>query len=288
VTSSDEIDARRHEFRRLHEAGCFVMPNPWDVGSARYLQHLGFPAVATTSGGMAFARGLPDDGGAVPVDAVIDHCAEIVGGVSVPVNADFQSGYADDPDGVAANVVRCAGTGVAGLSIEDIDVSRTSGPLYPLEQAVERVRAARAALDGGGSAGDVLLTARTEAYLMGVDEPQAVALERLPAFAEAGADVLYAPGVARPDDIAALVAAVAPKPVNVLVSPAMGLSVADVAALGVRRISVGSALARKAWAGFVSAATELAERGSFSGLGGGTPHSELDDLFSRSGVSDER
>jgi 2-methylisocitrate lyase-like PEP mutase family enzyme len=285
VTSSDEIDARR-EFRRLHETGCFVMPNPWDVGSARYLQHLGFPAVATTSGGMAFARGLPDDGGAVPVDAVIDHCAEIVGGVSVPVNADFQSGYAGDPDGVAANVVRCAATGVAGLSIEDIDVSRASGPLYPLDQAVERVQAARAALDH--SASDVLLTARTEAYLMGVDEPQAVALERLPAFAAAGADVLYAPGAARPDDIAALVAAVAPRPVNVLVSAAMGLSVADVAALGVRRISVGSALARKAWAGFVEAATELAERGSFGGLAGGTPHSELDDLFSRSGVPGER
>jgi 2-methylisocitrate lyase-like PEP mutase family enzyme len=279
MPSTDEIDARRTAFRRLHESGCFVLPNPWDVGTARYLQHLGFPALATTSGGFAFSRGLPDTDEAVPIDLVLEHVTEIVGATGLPVNADFQSGYAPDADGVGANVLRCAATGVAGLSIEDLS-GDPAAPLYPLDVAVDRVRAARAALDGapGGDA-QVLLTARTECYLVGVDDPLAVARERLAAFAEAGADVLYAPGVTAPDEIGELVAAVAPRPVNLLVSGDIGLSVADVAALGVRRISVGSALARTAWGGVVRAATALAEQGSFAGLDGAAPYGELNRLF---------
>jgi 2-methylisocitrate lyase-like PEP mutase family enzyme len=279
MPSSDEIDARRTEFRKLHESGCFVLPNPWDVGTARYLQHLGFPALATTSGGFAFSRGLPDTDAAVPLDLVLAHVTEIVGATALPVNADFQSGFAPDADGVAANVLRCAATGVAGLSIEDLGGDATA-PLFPLEVAVDRVRAARAALDGApGSDAQVLLTARTECYLVGVDDPLAVARERLTAFAEAGADVLYAPGVTAPDEIRALVDAVAPRPVNLLVSGDIGLSVDDLAALGVRRISVGSALARAAWGGVVRAATALAERGSFAGLDGGAPYRDLNRLF---------
>jgi 2-methylisocitrate lyase-like PEP mutase family enzyme len=279
MPSSDEIDARRTEFRKLHESGCFVLPNPWDVGTARYLQHLGFPALATTSGGFAFSRGLPDTDAAVPIDLVLEHVTEIVGATGLPVNADFQSGYAPDADGVAANVVRCAATGVAGLSIEDLS-GDGAAPLHPLDVAVDRVRAARAALDGApGRDAQVLLTARTECYLVGVDDPLAVALERLTAFAEAGADVLYAPGVTAPDEIRALVGAVAPRPVNLLVSGDIGRSVDDLAALGVRRISVGSALARAAWGGVVRAATALAERGSFAGLDGGAPYRDLNRLF---------
>jgi 2-methylisocitrate lyase-like PEP mutase family enzyme len=280
MPSSDEIDARRAEFRRLHESGCFVLPNPWDTGTARYLEHLGFPALATTSGGFAFREGLPDTGVAVPVDLVLDHVAEIVGATGLPVNADFQSGYAPEPDGVAANVRRCAATGVAGLSIEDLPDEPGAG-LYPLDIAVERVRAARAALDRSpGSDSQVLLTARTECYLVRVDDPLGTALERLPAFAEAGADVLYAPGVTAPDEIRAIVETVAPKPVNLLVPGDIGLSVDDVAALGVRRISVGSALNRAAWGGFVRAATTLAEQGSFAAFdGGGISYAELNRLF---------
>jgi 2-methylisocitrate lyase-like PEP mutase family enzyme len=278
--SPDAIAARRDEFHRLHESGCFVMPNPWDPGTAHYLQHLGFKALATTSAGFAFGRALPDTGSAVPAALVVDHVADVVGATDLPVNADFQSGYAPDPEGVAANVLRCAATGAAGLSIEDQPDER-GAPLYPLDQAVERVRAARAALDGApGSDGRVLLTARTEGYLVGLDDPLANALERLPAFAEAGADVLYAPGVFAPDDIRAIVAAVAPKPVNLLVPGDVGLSVAAVADLGVRRISLGSGLNRVAWNAFVQAATTLAEEGSFASFGrGGVSHGDLDRLF---------
>ena len=283
MPSPDALAARRAEFRRLHESGCFVMPNPWDPGTARYLQHLGFPALATTSAGFAFGRGLPDTGSAVPVDAVLDHAAEIAGATDLPVNVDFQSGYAADPEGVAANVLRCAATGVAGLSIEDLPDEPTGPePLYPLDEAVARVRAARAALDRApGSDGQVLLTARTEAYLVGVDDPLAVALERLPAFAEAGADVLYAPVVvADPHDVRAIVAAVAPKPVNLLVPGDVGLSVDDVAALGVRRISLGSGLNRVAWNAVDRAVRKLAEEGSFAGFDrGGISHHDLDQLF---------
>jgi 2-methylisocitrate lyase-like PEP mutase family enzyme len=280
MPSPDALAARRADFRQLHESGCFVLPNPWDPGTARYLQHLGFPALATTSAGFAFSRALPDVGSALPVDLVLDHVADIVAATDLPVNADFQSGYAPDPEGVAANVLRCAATGVAGLSIEDQPDER-GAPLYPLDRAVERVRAARAALDGAPDRDDqVLLTARTECYLVGADDPLGTALERLPAFAEAGADVLYAPGVFAPDEIRAIVEAVAPKPVNLLVPGDVGVTVDDVAALGVRRISLGSGLNRVAWDAFVRAATALAEEGSFGAFTrGGVSHGDLDRLF---------
>lgn len=287
MPSPDAIAARRAGFRKLHESGCFVLPNPWDPGTARYLQHLGFAALATTSAGFAFSRGLPDSGAAVPVDLVLDHVADIVGATDLPVNADFQSGYAADAEGVAANVLRCAARGVAGLSIEDVpdapgDSDDAGTGLYPLDEAVERVRAARRALDGApGSDGQVLLTARTECYLVGVDDPLGTALERLPAFAAAGADVLYAPGVTAPDEIRSIVEAVAPKPVNLLVSgDEAGLSVADAAGLGIRRISLGSGLNRVAWGAFVRAATTLAEQGSFADFPrGGVSHGDLHRLF---------
>jgi 2-methylisocitrate lyase-like PEP mutase family enzyme len=281
MPSSDAIAARREEFRRLHGSGCFVLPNPWDAGTARYLQHLGFPALATTSAGFAFTLALPDTGASVPVDLVLEHVADIVGATGLPVNADFQSGYAPEPEDVAENVRRCAATGVAGLSIEDLP-DDPGAALYPLDRAVERVRAARAALDGAaGSDSQVLLTARTECYLMRVDDPLGTALERLPAFAAAGADVLYAPGVTAPDEIRAIVGAVAPKPVNLLVAGDIGLAVDDVAALGVRRISVGSALNQAAWAGFARAATTLAEQGSFADFEHtGISYAELYRLFS--------
>jgi 2-methylisocitrate lyase-like PEP mutase family enzyme len=277
--TADEIAARRAEFRRLHASGCFVMPNPWDAGSAVYLRKLGFPALATTSAGMAFAQGLPDSDTAVPLELVLSHTTDLVAATDLPVNCDFQSGYAVAPDEVAANVVSCAATGAAGLSIEDLSSldGRSDSPLHPLDLAVERIRAARAALDG--AAPDVLLTARSECYLAGVDEPFAVARERLVAFAEAGADVLYAPGVRDPDQIGALVEAVAPKPVNLLVPGDVGVSVDDVAALGVRRISVGSALVGAAWGGFDRAARALADQGSFAGFAGALHHPQINALF---------
>ena len=260
-------------FRELHESGCFVMPNPWDAGSARFLHSLGFPALASTSAGMAFARGLPDEVKALPRDLVLEHVRELVQATPLPVNADFQNGYADAPEDVAANVRLCAATGVAGLSVEDA-TGDGKAPLYPRALAVERVRAAHEALRGTG----VLLTARCEAFLVGQPDAARVALDRLAAFAEAGADVLFAPGVRDPAIIAALVKAVAPRPVNLLVS-SPGLTVAQVAALGVRRISVGSALSRVAWAGFMKAARTLRDEGSFDGLAGATGFAELNALF---------
>ena len=233
------------DFRALHESGCFVLPNPWDVGSAVYLQHLGFKALATTSAGFAFTQGLPDSVSAVPRDMMLAHIREVVEATPLPVNADFQTGYADEPEGVAANVALCIATGVAGLSIEDA-TGDSAQPLYELDLAIERIRAARAAIDASGI--PVVLTARCEAWLVGQPDPLRVSLERLTKFAEAGADCLYAPGVREPDEIAAIVKAVSPKPVNVLVSaPNPALSVSRLADLGVRRISVGSALARVAW-----------------------------------------
>ncbi|HXU46698.1 MAG TPA: isocitrate lyase/phosphoenolpyruvate mutase family protein [Thermoanaerobaculia bacterium] len=267
-------------FRALHESGCFVLPNPWDAGSALYLEHLGFKALATTSAGMAFARGLPDSVDAVSRDAMLGHVREIVEATPLPVNADFQTGYADEPEGVAANVTACVATGVAGLSIEDA-TGNEAAPLYERALAVERIRAARAAIDAGGSG--VVLTARCEAWLVRHPDAHRVALDRLAAFAEAGADCLYAPGVREPEQIAAIVREVAPRPVNVLVSaPAPGLSVAQLADLGVRRISVGSALARVAWGGFIRAARDLAA-GSFEGLAGAASFAELEALFGRRG-----
>jgi 2-methylisocitrate lyase-like PEP mutase family enzyme len=264
-------------FRALHASGCFVVPNPWDVGSALFLEGLGFPALATTSAGFAFSRGLPDTVSAVPRDLMLAHVTEIVGATRLPVTADFQAGYAADPDGVAANVARCAATGVAGLSIEDA-TGDPEAPLYESRSAVERIRAARAAVDASGSG--AVLTARCEAYLVGLPDARRVALERLVLYAGAGADCLFAPGVRESDAIEEIVKAVAPKPVNVIVSaPSPALTVSRLRDLGVRRVSVGSALARAAWGGFMRAARTLAESGSFDDLAGAASFAELNALF---------
>jgi len=266
--------SHRAAFRALHESGCFVIPNPWDVGTVRALEELGFPALATTSAGHSYSRGLPDALDALPVDDVLRHVAEIVDAANVPVNADFQSGYGADPDSVAANVRRCVEVGVAGLSIED---ARDGASLFELSEAVERIGAARAAIDGSGE--DVLLTGRAECFLVGHPEPLRESIRRLEAYAEAGADVLYAPRAQERDDIRAIVEAVDPKPVNVLVSANTGLTVADLAALGARRVSVGSALARAAWGAFLRAAEGIARDGDFSGLEGAAAFADLNDLF---------
>lgn len=270
------VEARRAAFRRLHAEGCFVMPNPWDVGTARYLQHLGFPALATTSAGVAFSRGVPDAAWAVPVEAMLEHVAGVVAATDVPVNADFESGYAHDPDGVAVNVARCVGTGVAGLSIEDAS-GDPGAPLYEIDRAVARIEAARAAIDASG--GDVMLTARAECFVVGHPDPLPESLRRLEAYAAAGADVLYAPGPRDPEAIAAIVRAVAPRPVNVLVSTPIGLTVEDLTALGVRRISLGSALARAAWGAVDRVARALAEAGDFAGLADAQPFGDLNEFF---------
>jgi 2-methylisocitrate lyase-like PEP mutase family enzyme len=267
---------RRTAFRQLHEKGCFVIPNPWDAGSARYLRHLGFPALATTSSGFGLTLGLPDSEWAVPRDLVLQHVAKIVASVDLPVNADFEGGYAHDPAGVAANVRLCVDTGVAGLSIEDATGDREH-PLYDLELAVERIAAARAAIDASGTS--VMLTARAECFLVGHANALEESLRRLRAYASAGADVLYAPGLTTREQIEAIVQAAHPKPVNVLMGTYAGLTVADLSAMGVRRISVGSSLARSAWTGFIRAAKGLAEQGSFEGFRDLVPYRELNDFF---------
>jgi 2-methylisocitrate lyase-like PEP mutase family enzyme len=273
--------ARRHAFRALHARGCFVIPNPWDVGSARYLQHLGFPALATTSAGFAFSQGLPDSGDDVVLsrDRNLAYIAAITAAVDLPVSADFMSGYGMTPEDVAESVTRCVATGVAGLSIEDA-TGNASSPLYDLPIAVERVRAARQAIDQSGPTGkDVLLTARAECYHVGHPDPFRESVRRLQAYAAAGADVLFAPGPQNPAEIKALVQAVAPKPLNLLVVRDIGLSVGEIAALGVRRISVGGALALAAWTGFMRAAQILRSEGSFAGLAGLVPYPEINGLF---------
>jgi len=267
------IADKRRTYRKLHEQGCFVIPNPWDVGSARYLQHLGFKALASTSAGFAFAQGLPD--AEVPRDMMLAHLRELVSATDVPVNADFEGGYADDPDEVAANVRLGVETGVAGLSIED-STGDKDRPLYDFDLAVARMRAARAAIDKAG--GDVILTGRSEGFLVGrpdLDET----IRRLKAYAAAGADCLYAPGLRTRELIDAVVKAVAPKPVNVIISAPLGLTVADLAALGARRISVGSGLSRVAWGAFMRAAKELAEQGRFDAFAGTASHAELNAFF---------
>ena len=265
------IAERRETFRKLHDSGCFAIPNPWDIGTAKYLQHLGFKAIATSSAGFAFSQGLPDNG--VPRDVMLAHIRELVEATDIPVNADFENGYADDPDALFANVRLCIETGVAGLSIED-STGKKEKPLYEIDQAVERIRAARAAIGESG----VILVGRAECFL--VRQPDFdEALRRLTAYAEAGADCLYAPGISRREQIAALVAALAPKPVNLLVSGPIGLTMDDCAALGVRRVSVGSGLARAAWGGFIQAAKELAEAGRFDGFARATSHGELQEFF---------
>jgi 2-methylisocitrate lyase-like PEP mutase family enzyme len=283
--AQSDFTARRAAFRKLHESGCFVIPNPWDAGTARYLQHLGFQALATTSSGFAFSRGLPDDDDAAPRDLVLGHIAEIVAVSELPVNADFKSGYARQPEGVAENVRLCVETGVAGLSIED-SRGDDRAPLYDLPVAVERIKAARVAIDESGAG--VLLTARAECYLVGHPDPLRESIRRLQAYAEAGADVLYAPGPREREDIQAIVAAVRPKPVNVIMSSNTGLRVADLAEMGVRRISVGSALARAAWSSFIRAAKAMAEEGSFAGLDGSVSFSELNAFFRGDHASEPR
>ncbi len=265
------------EFRALHESGCFVLPNPWDVGSAVYLQHLGFKALATTSAGFAFAKGLADGPAAVSLDLTLEHFREIAATTSLPVNADFQNGYADEPEGVAENVGLCIATGVAGLSIED-STGKRDQPLCDFDLAVERIKAARGAIDASGIS--VVLTARCEAWLVGDSDPLRTSLDRLVAFAGAGADCLYAPGVSHPEDITAIVKAVSPKPINVLVSTHnCALTVSQLADLGVRRISVGGALARVAWGAFIRATKDMQDNGSFNAFASAAPHGELNDLF---------
>jgi 2-methylisocitrate lyase-like PEP mutase family enzyme len=242
-----DLKAKRAAFRALHEKGCFVLPNPWDIGSVRRLEKLGFKALASTSAGMAWTLGLED--GEVALDDALSHLRLLCGATDLPVNADFEAGFADDPKEVAANVRLACDTGVAGLSIED----RTGRDLYPLPLAADRIRASRDAIDQAGA--DVVLVGRSEGFLVGRSDIDAT-IERLVAYAAAGADCLYAPGIRDPGHIGAVVAAVAPKPVNVLL---MGrdMRIADLAAQGVRRVSVGGSLARAAWAGFDEAAKRL-------------------------------
>jgi 2-methylisocitrate lyase-like PEP mutase family enzyme len=276
--STSDFLARRAAFRKLHERGCFVIPNPWDPGSARYLRHLGFQALATTSAGYAFSRGLPDTDRAVGRDSMLASIADIVAAVDLPVNADFGSGYARDPEAVAGNVRLCLETGVAGLSIEDATGDREH-PLYELPLAIDRIVAARAAIDASGTG--ALLTARAECYLVGRSEPFKESVERLQSYAEAGADVLYAPGLQEREDVRAMVTALSPKPVNLLVSRNTGVKVTDLAELGVRRISVGSTLSRAAWSGFMKAAQALASEGSFTGFDGVPSFADINGLFSQ-------
>jgi len=273
-----DFKAQRAHFRRLHEAGCFVIPNPWDVGTARYLQHLGFQAVATTSSGFAFSRGLPDSSAAVPRELVLAHFAEIAASVDIPVNADFQSGYGADTNELAESVRLCVGTGISGFSIEDA-TGDSKKPLFELDEAVDRIAAARHAIDESGV--DVLLTARAECFLVGHPDPLNEAIRRLQAYSEAGADVLFAPGPGDRKIIQELVDAVSPKPLNAIMSAYSGLTVDDLAELGVRRISVGSSLSRVAWTGFINAAKLIAEQGSFEGFEGLTPYTELNEFFTK-------
>ena len=269
------------KFRDLHKSGCFVLPNPWDAGSAIYLEHLGFKALASTSAGFAFSKGLADGPASVSLDLMLEHFREIAAATSLPVNADFQNGYADEPEGVAASVKLCIATGVAGLSIED-STGNNDQPLYDFDLAVERIKAARAAIDASmlGAQASCLLTARCEAWLVGDPDPLRTSLDRLVAFADAGADCLYAPGVSGPDEITAIVKAVSPKAVNVLVSRFnCDLSLSHLSDLGVRRISVGSALACVAWGAFIRAARNMIDKGSFDSLADGAPFAELNDLF---------
>ena len=262
-------------FRRLHETGVFVIPNPWDVGSARWLRGQGFEALATTSAGFAFSQGLADQD--VPRDMMLAHVGEIVAAVpDLPVNADFENGYADAPGEVAENVRLCLETGVAGLSIEDA-TGRADDPLYELPLAVERIAAAREAVDKAGSG--VLLTGRAECFLTGHPEPLKEAVKRIAAYAEAGAHVVYAPGIRTEEEIAAIVEAAQGRPVNMLMHGALGHTVPALGAMGVRRISVGAALARTAWAAFIEAVRLIREEGSFEGFAGNKPSQPLNAFF---------
>jgi len=272
MTKSSPADKRK-VFRKLHESGCFVIPNPWNVGSARYLQSLGFPALATTSSGYAHSQAYAD--GALSAEAVLAHFRELAAASDVPLNADFEDGLAHDLDGLAQNIARCVATGVAGLSIED-SPNNGATPLYPFDVAVSRVKAARAAIDR--ASGDVVFTARAEGFIRGVPDLDDV-IRRLRAYKDAGADCLYAPGIKTREQIEAVVKAVAPKPVNFLNSGAFGFTVGDLAAMGVRRISVGGSLARVAMHAFIRVATEIARDGKFDGFAGLISNAELNQFF---------
>jgi 2-methylisocitrate lyase-like PEP mutase family enzyme len=264
---------KRATFRKMHESGCFVLPNPFDVGSARALQQLGFKALASTSAGFAWTIGKADR--RITVDEVCDHLTALCAAVDLPVNADFEGGYAHEAEKVAANVARAVKTGVAGLSIEDSS-GDAAKPLYERTLAIARIKAARAAIDADNSG--VLLTGRCEGFLVGQADLDMV-IDRLKAYSQAGADCLYAPGIHTKEQISAIVKAVHPKPVNLLIGTS-GLSVAKANDLGVRRISVGGSLARTAWAGFMRAAREMAEKGTFTELASGFPGGELNKMFS--------
>lgn len=266
------MSAATDRFRKLHETGCFVIPNPWDIGSARFLVRLGFKALATTSAGFAWSLGRRDNH--ITLDQALAHLREMAAAVDVPINADFEGGFAAEPEKVAANVAKAATTGIAGLSIED-STGDAQKPLYDFDRAVDRIKAARMAIDRSGSG--VLLVGRSEGYLVGKAD-LAETIRRLKAYSVAGADCLYAPGVRAMNEIKAIVDAVAPKPVNAGVGSDF-TTVAELAALGVRRISVGGALARAAWAGFVTAATEIAEKGTFTSLARALPSSQVNGYF---------
>jgi 2-methylisocitrate lyase-like PEP mutase family enzyme len=268
-----DVSARRRAFRQLHESGCFVIPNPWDPGSACYLEKLGFKALATTSSGAAWRHAKAD--GQMSVEEVLAHLREMVAATGLPVNADFESGFASDAAGVARNVRLAVDTGVAGLSIED-STGNAAEPLRDIATAVERMRAARAAIDAAG--GDTLLIGRAENFIVGRPD-LGDAIRRLQAYAEAGADCLYAPGIRTREQIAAVVSAVAPKPVNLLIGFTTELTLPDIEALGVRRVSVGGALARTAWAGFMRAAQTIAAQGKFDGFAGAAAGADLDAFF---------
>ena len=273
TSSVSRIAAKRRAFRQLHESGCFVIPNPWDAGSARFLQGLGFKALATTSSGFAWSLGHPDGG--LSRAMVLAHLREIVAATDLPVSADFESGFGLDPQGVADSVRLAIETGIAGLSIED-STGDAANPLHDIDVAVARIRAARGAIDKAGA--DTLLVGRAENFFAGRPDLDDT-LARLRAYAEAGADCLYAPGIRTREQIAAVVAAVAPKPVNLLVGSASELTLQDIAALGVRRISVGGALARAAWGGFMRAARSIAEHGRFDAFADAASGQELNSFF---------
>src|SRR6059058_3305267 len=267
------VETKRAKFRELHESGCFALPNPWDIGTAKYLQHLGFKAIATTSAGFAFSRGLSD--GSVKRDDMLAHIKELVEATDIPVNADFENGYADDPNWCAENARLCADTGVAGLSIEDA-ADRKDSPLYDVDLAVERIHAVREALHGTG----VLLVGRAEGFLVGREKLDQV-IKRLVKYSEAGADCLYAPGFKDRESNKAIVDAVAPKPVNVLIGGPVGLTMRDAADLGARRVSVGGAFARAAWGGFIRSAKELMDSGTFEELRHAASYDELQGRFAQ-------
>ena len=267
------IADKRRAFHRLHQDGCFVIPNPWDVGSARYLQALGFKALATTSSGFAWSHGHRD--GAMSRDRVLDHLTEMVEATDLPINADFEHGFSPDAAGLAESVRLAVETGVAGLSIED-STGDASKPLFDFDAAIDRIRAARKAIDKAGS--DTLLIGRAECFLVGQPDIEQV-IARLKGYANAGADCLYAPGIRTAEDIAAVVAAVAPKPVNLLIGFNAGLAMPEIAALGVRRVSVGGALARAAWGGFMRAAKLIIEQGKFDGFADAASGNALNTVF---------